>query len=79
MTAVPIFPATFDCDFLKILDENLMLILHEIFKHPGFDEIQVCSVCCSVFGWWQWHLFDFVLVDVWIADGLIGHHFGLTH
>ena len=79
LTAGPIFPATFDSNFLKIFHENLSVIPHECFKHAGFGEIMVCFVCSSVFGLWQWHIFDYVLVDFSSAGELIDHHFGLTH
>jgi hypothetical protein len=63
LTAGPIFPVAFDFDLLKILDEDPAVIPHKYFQSAGFCEIEVCPVCCSVFGWWQWHLFDYVLVD----------------
>jgi hypothetical protein len=61
MAACPVFPDSFDYDFLKILAENLAVISDECFQRAGFCAIQVCPVCCSLFGWWQWHVFDFVL------------------
>jgi len=63
LTAGPIFHATFDFDLFKIMDENSLVIPHECFQQAGFSEIKVRSVCCSLFGWWRWHLFDYVLVD----------------
>ena len=79
LTAVEIFNATLGYDTLKIVHENPAVISNEGFKCAGFDEIQVGPVCCSVFGRWQWHLFNFVRKDFLIAGGLIDHHFGLTH
>jgi hypothetical protein len=79
LIAGPILPGTFDSNLLKILHENPAVISNEGFKCAGFDEIQVGPVCCSVFGRWQWHLFNFVRKDFLIAGGLIDHHFGLTH
>jgi hypothetical protein len=63
LTASPIFHATFDFDLLKILAENMTVILEEFFQRTGFSEIEVCPVCGSLFGWWQWHLIDYVFVD----------------
>jgi hypothetical protein len=64
LTAAPIFPVIFDYDLLKIGYEDLPVISHEGFQHFGFSEIEVCPRWCSFFGRWQWHLFDFVIVDV---------------
>jgi hypothetical protein len=61
LTAASIFPAALDSYFLKILHENPPVISHEVFQSAGLREIQVCPVCCPVFGWRQWHLFDYVL------------------
>lgn len=63
LTAAPIFPATLDSDFLRILPENLLVISDECFHRAGFSEIQVCPVCCPVFGRWQWHFYDYVWSD----------------
>ncbi|MDZ7579700.1 MAG: hypothetical protein U5R30_03510 [Deltaproteobacteria bacterium] len=76
LTASPIFTATFDFDFLKILDEDLPVILHEGFQHAKFGETQVCPL---VFGWWQWASLLFCLGIFWVAGVLIDHHFDLTH
>jgi hypothetical protein len=60
LIAGPIFTAAFDCDFLKIVNGNPAVILEECFQCSRLDEMQACPVCRSLFGWWQWHLFDFV-------------------
>jgi hypothetical protein len=79
LTAAPIFPATFDFDLFKIVYENPPVIPHEGFQRAGFSEILICTVRCAVFGWWQWHLFDYVLGELSFAGALFDHHFGLTH
>jgi hypothetical protein len=61
LNADPIFHAAFDSHFLEILAENMPVIPHECFQRAGFSEIKVRPVCCSVFGGWQWHVFDFFL------------------
>jgi hypothetical protein len=61
LTAGRIFPAVFNSYNLKMAIENPPVILDEGFKHAGFCEILLCPVCGSLFGRWQWHLFDFVL------------------
>jgi hypothetical protein len=61
LTAAPIFHTTLESDHLKIVHEDLPVISEEGFQRFGFSEIQVCPVFCSFFGWWYWHLFDFVL------------------
>jgi hypothetical protein len=60
LIASPIFLDSFDSYILKILIEIQVVILEECFQCAGFCEIKACPVCCSLFGWWQWHLFDFV-------------------
>jgi hypothetical protein len=61
LTAGSTFPATFDYGLLKIVHENLPVIPHEGYQITRFIKIKVCPVCCSLFLWWLWHLFDFVL------------------
>jgi hypothetical protein len=76
LTAGPIFHATFDYDLLKIVHENLAVMPDEGFQHAGFSTIEVCPVCCSLFLWWQWHIFDYVLVEFSYAMVLIEHRIG---
>ena len=61
LTASHKFPVAFDPDFLKIFRENPALIPNAVFHRAGFSEIKVCPVSCSLFGRWQWHVFDFFL------------------
>jgi hypothetical protein len=68
LTAGPIFPDEFDLYFLKILYENPAVISQEGFQRAGFIEIKVCPVRCTVFGWWHWYLFDYVLVGYWYGN-----------
>ena len=70
LTAAPIFPAAFDSYFFKIVHEDPAVISHERFYRAGFCEIKVGSICCSLLWWWQWHLFDSVLVDLWVCRGI---------
>jgi hypothetical protein len=59
LNAAKIFPVAFDSYFLKIVRENPAVIPQECFQNAGICEIQVCPVCCSLFGWWQWHFYCF--------------------
>ena len=53
-------PLRFRLLFLKILAENLMLILEEFFQSSRFIKIQVCPACYLSFGRWQRHFYCFV-------------------
>jgi hypothetical protein len=44
LTAGPIFPANFDSDHLKILDEKLPVILKEGVQRAGFCEIVPAAI-----------------------------------
>jgi hypothetical protein len=42
LTAAPIFSASFDYDFLKIIHEKHPVIPQECLQFAGFSEIEVC-------------------------------------